>query len=291
MSLLQQGMLDAESDNRLKWFGSDHRVLDSILAKKFCAANPAPIAESDNRLKLFGSDHQILDTGLTQTATTYIDSDPASVAPSSDLPQTIPSPCTIFAAPTATDDTAATAPVCKKGSCIHGDRKSECRHCGGRAICEHGRRRRQCTTCRGSGICQHGKRKSRCKWCNGVGICEHQRLKSRCKECPFLGQKSHTDKVQKTSPLKALPPTSLTKLFMSLPDAVIASIAPHVGVKTPQQPRPMTQQHQASTLQPPADARPTAHDASPQGNSSKPVSGLHPAIPSNFDEASDFWPV
>ncbi len=84
---------------------------------------------------------------------------------------------------TAARAIAAGYTVFKKGACEHGDRKSECRHCGGRAICEHGRRRRQCTTCGGSGICQHGKRKSRCKWCDGVGICEHRKLKSRCTLC------------------------------------------------------------------------------------------------------------
>jgi hypothetical protein len=149
---------------------------------------------------------------------------------------------------------SGSAEVIKHGFCLHGARKSECRHCGGRAICEHGRRRRQCTKCRGSGICCHGKRKGRCFLCNGVGICEHMKLKSRCKICSpapriqyipiltpekrtdiFLGKTCEKGNKGKTNgksrgidngrddALKSLPPAA-ARLFLAFPEAVLTDL-------------------------------------------------------------------
>jgi hypothetical protein len=122
----------------------------------------------------------------------------------------------------------------KKGFCIHGARRSECRHCGGPAICEHGRRRRQCTSCCGSGICQHNKRRSRCKVCNGDGVCEHYKLKARCKICVAAEKNYATHKTGSTAKLESLKPSpqdtnSAVKLFRK--DVTALKLLPQAAAK------------------------------------------------------------
>jgi hypothetical protein len=258
-TLRHQDLMDSQPDKHDESIDSNRNIHDTIINETACTAQPA----------------------------SAMNTDPPAALPSMAPP---PSPLSTSTTPTVADAAATDTVKCKKGSCIHGDRKSECRHCGGRAICEHGRRRRQCTTCRGSGICEHGKRKSRCRWCNGVGICQHQRLKSRCKECLQPGQNSHKENSQQENSQKeailTLPHASLTKLFLSLPDTVIAAIAPKVRLnKSPQQLRQIKQQREGSAQQPQAGALPKTLDAPRRKNISKPVFGLQPAT---LDKASAF---
>ena len=71
----------------------------------------------------------------------------------------------------------------EKNKCIHNNRKSQCKECGGSQICIHNRIKSQCKECGGSQICIHNRRKNQCKECGGSGICIHNRKKNQCKEC------------------------------------------------------------------------------------------------------------
>jgi hypothetical protein len=67
--------------------------------------------------------------------------------------------------------------------CEHGQKKSQCKDCGGSQFCEHERIRYKCKDCKGSQICEHQRIKHRCKDCGGSQICEHERIKGNCKDC------------------------------------------------------------------------------------------------------------
>ncbi len=71
----------------------------------------------------------------------------------------------------------------KRQECVHGNRKSRCKECGGSEVCEHDRLKSQCKDCGGAVICKHNKRRAYCRDCNGNQICEHDRERSKCKDC------------------------------------------------------------------------------------------------------------
>ena len=50
-------------------------------------------------------------------------------------------------------------------------------------LCVHNQRRSRCKECGGASICEHNRRRTRCKECGGASICEHNRQRSKCKEC------------------------------------------------------------------------------------------------------------
>jgi hypothetical protein len=89
--------------------------------------------------------------------------------------------------------------------------------------------------------------------------------------------------------LNSSPHASLTKLFMSLPDKVIAAIAPDVKkIKSPGQPLQVTRQRKASELQSLDASHPTMPAVPPGSGSLAPAFGPQPAPLVKFNEASSF---
>ena len=73
--------------------------------------------------------------------------------------------------------------------CLHGTRRTICKHCKGNSLCEHLKQRQWCEICRpgSSGArCLHGKQRSKCAACGGSGICVHLKLRVVCSVCKYL---------------------------------------------------------------------------------------------------------
>jgi len=83
--------------------------------------------------------------------------------------------------------------------CIHGTRKSICRHCSSHKFCGHGRLKckecgkdrrcfhnkikENCKQCSPHLFCGHNKRFIICKDCGGSSLCIHKRQKGHCRDC------------------------------------------------------------------------------------------------------------
>ena len=73
--------------------------------------------------------------------------------------------------------------------CLHGTRRTICKHCKGNSLCEHLKQRQWCEICRpgpSGARCIHGKQRSKCVACGGTGICEHLKLRVVCSVCKYL---------------------------------------------------------------------------------------------------------
>jgi len=73
--------------------------------------------------------------------------------------------------------------------CLHGTRRTICKHCKGNSLCEHLKQRQWCEICRpgpSGARCIHGKQRSKCVACGGTGICEHLKIRVVCSVCKYL---------------------------------------------------------------------------------------------------------